>query len=102
MIGCVYGWSKLAMELYPTADRTTPFFDTWIKDNVAVKDEVLQLSDSAVAQSTFLTENDKTWSSLVETNVEYPRLFRTCMRLETALFDSAYEDVKRKKAGGNL
>ncbi len=50
----------------------------------------------------FLDQNQKIWSSEA-TEAQAQELFRTVLRLEIGLFDSAYDDlIKRKVIDGNI
>ncbi|KAI0776846.1 heme oxygenase-like protein [Trametes elegans] len=93
VIACVYGWSKLALELYndPSTVKDTPFYKYWIMENIQF-DEAKKpvLADSAVALANFLAKNESLFSSQNDRD-QYQTLFRTNLRLEIAFFDSAYD-----------
>ncbi|KAI0772498.1 hypothetical protein BD413DRAFT_492564 [Trametes elegans] len=93
VIACVYGWSKLALELYndPSTVKDTPFYKYWIMENIQF-DEAKKpvLADSAVALANSLAKNESLFSSQNDRD-QYQILFRTNLRLEIAFFDSAYD-----------
>ncbi|PIL26859.1 hypothetical protein GSI_11039 [Ganoderma sinense ZZ0214-1] len=99
LIGCYWGWSKIALQLYCTedTDRSTIFFKHWIKANIDIppKGEP-QMAESARALSVFLNENQKFWASEALT-AKRNEIFRMVLRLEVGLFNSAYDDVVKKR-----
>ncbi|KAI0772500.1 hypothetical protein BD413DRAFT_44811 [Trametes elegans] len=94
VIPCVFGWSKLALELYndPTTKKGTTFYNTWIVPNIAFSPQGQpQLGSSAVTLANFLAANADEWTSKIDLDENFNTLFRTAARLETALFNSGYE-----------
>lgn len=89
-IPCIYGWTLLAQKLLndPLTKNDTIFYKTWIEPN----------SDPSYASNltAFLSANEAVWKDGIDTGTpdrsgEWRGLFRTALRLEVALFASAFE-----------
>ncbi|MCJ1450178.1 hypothetical protein MMC28_000507, partial [Mycoblastus sanguinarius] len=90
IIPCIYGWTLLAEKLLndPLTRNDTIFYKTWIQPN----------TDPSYANNltTFLDANDAVWENGIDTGGggivgEWNTLFRTALKLEIALFASAFD-----------
>ncbi|KAL9597093.1 MAG: hypothetical protein Q9219_005376 [cf. Caloplaca sp. 3 TL-2023] len=92
-IPCIYGWTLLAQKLLndPLTRNDTIFYNTWIEPN----------SDPSYSNNltdiVFLSANEAVWKDAIDTGTasrtsEWTNLFRTALRLEIALFASAFEN----------
>ncbi|KAJ4487544.1 heme oxygenase-like protein [Lentinula aciculospora] len=101
LIGCYWGWCKLAVELYKSdnTDKNTIFYKNWILPNIDLTSGKPEIAQSAKTLSKFLDMNVGMMTSGVS-RAQGKDLFRTALRLETSLFNSGYEDVVRRSATG--
>jgi len=94
LIGCYWGWCKLAIELYnrPDTDRTSYFYNTWILPSIDLSSGYADYTSSAKKLSQFLDANAEFMTSGVS-RLQARDLFRTAVRLETAFFDSGFQEA---------
>ncbi|KAK7454097.1 hypothetical protein VKT23_011608 [Stygiomarasmius scandens] len=104
LIGCYWGWCKLALDLYqqPTTKKDTAFYKTWILPNVDTTDPNRpDFTKSAKVLSKFLDQNAAIMTSELSRD-KAKHLFRTTLRLEVSLFESAYMESVSKPSYSTL
>ncbi|EJD49905.1 hypothetical protein AURDEDRAFT_160927 [Auricularia subglabra TFB-10046 SS5] len=94
LIACNYGWAKLALSLFDTADRTTDFWKFWLRPNVDWDENHPEIPPKmpswALEFDSFLTTNAAHYASQLQ-HEDNTRLFRDGLILEIGLFNSVYK-----------